>query len=226
MKKQLAVLCSAALLLGLLSGCGVESRSEKPAIYLYPEEDCNLDAKPVLYLEAPTELDVTVRLDYAGTLTSTYPAYQDGWHVLAQPDGTLTDPDTGRQYYCLFWEGVNDANYDLSTGFCVAGEDTAAFLEQTLAELGLNEREANEFIIYWLPRMEGNAWNLISFQGAAYTDAAVLDIDPEPDRMLRVFMAWKKLDRPVEVPPQTFQPFERSGFTVVEWGGCEMKETN
>ena len=176
--------------------------------------------------ELSRELDVTVRLDYAGTLTSTYPAYQDGWHVLAQPDGTLTDPDTGRQYYCLFWEGVNDANYDLSTGFCVAGEDTAAFLEQTLAELGLNEREANEFIIYWLPRMEGNAWNLISFQGAAYTDAAVLDIDPEPDRMLRVFMAWKKLDRPVEVPPQTFQPFERSGFTVVEWGGCEMKETN
>ena len=99
-------------------------------------------------------------------------------------------------------------------------------MEQTLAELGLNEREANEFIIYWLPRMEGNAWNLISFQGAAYTDVAVLDIDPEPDRMLRVFMAWKKLDRPVEVPPQTFQPFERSGFTVVEWGGCEMKETN
>ena len=36
-------------------------------------------------------------------------------------------------------------------------------------------------------------------------------------------MAWKGLDRPVEVEPQEFQPFERTGFTVVEWGGCEME---
>ncbi len=220
MKKYLTILAAAMLLLGLLAGCDLGPRNEKPVIYLYPE-DC--DAKPVLYLNAPAELDVTVRLDYAGTLTSTYPAYgEDGWHVLARPDGTLTDPVTGREYYCLFWEGVSDAEYDLSVGFCVAGEDTAAFLEDTLAKLGLNEREANEFIIYWLPRMEGNAWNLISFQGAAYTDSAVLDIDPAPDSVLRVFMAWKGLDRPVEVEPQEFPPFERTGFTVVEWGGCEM----
>lgn len=219
MKKYLTVLAAAGLLLGLLAGCDLGPRSEKPVIYLYPE-DC--DAKPVIYLDVPAELDVTVRLDYAGTLTSTYPAYEDGWHVLARPDGTLTDPDTGREYYCLFWEGVSDAQYDLSAGFCVAGEDTAAFLEDALAKLGLNEREANEFIIYWLPRMEGNTWNLISFQGTAYTDSAVLDIDPAPDSVLRVFMAWKGLDRPVEVEPQEFQPFERTGFTVVEWGGCEM----
>lgn len=206
MKKSLTILAAAVLLLGLLSGCDTSPRDEKPVIYLYPEQ----------------ETEVSVTLDYSGRLTSTYPAYGDGWHVLARPDGTLTDPDTGRQYYCLFWEGVNDVEYDLSTGFCVAGEDTAAFLEDALAKLGLNEREANEFIIYWLPRMEGNAWNLISFQGAAYTDAAVLDIDPAPDSMLRVFMTWKGLDRPVEVEPQEFQPFVRTGFTVVEWGGCEM----
>lgn len=219
MKKSLTIFAAAVLLLGLLTGCGWGARGEKPVIYLYPE-DC--DEKPVIYLDAPAELDVTVRLDYAGQLTSTYPAYEDGWHVLARPDGTLIDPETGRQYYCLFWEGVNDAQYDLSTGFCVAGEDTAVFLEDALAKLGLNQREANEFIIYWLPRMEGNAWNLISFQGEAYTDAAVLDIDPAPDSLLRVFMAWKGLDRPVEVEPQEFRPFDRTGFTVVEWGGCEM----
>lgn len=234
MKKHFAILTAAALLLGLLSGCGGGARDEKPVIYLYPEdevcyekpaiylypEDC--DAKPVLYLDAPTELEVTVRLDYAGKLTSTYPAYQDGWHVLARPDGTLTDPDTGREYYCLFWEGRSDTDYDFSTGFCVAGEDTAAFLEDALTKLGLNEREANEFIIYWLPRMEGNVYNLISFQGETYTDSAVLDIDPAPDSLLRVFMAWKELKAPVEVEPQQFAPFERVGFTAVEWGGCEV----
>ena len=107
---------------------------------------------------------VEAAMDFDGQLTSTYPEYGDGWSVLAAPDGTLTDPATGREYYCLFWEGVTDAEYDFSTGFCVSGQDTADFLEDALARLGLTDREADEFIIYWLPRMEGNAYNLISFQ--------------------------------------------------------------
>jgi hypothetical protein len=36
-------------------------------------------------------------------------------------------------------------------------------------------------------------------------------------------MAWKPLGRPQTIEPQTFTPFARDGFTVVEWGGCEVK---
>ena len=54
-------------------------------------------------------------------------------------------------------------------------------------------------------------------------DAAKLDIDPTPDSVLRVFMAWKPLGRPQTIEPQTFTSFARDGFTVVEWGGCEVK---
>ena len=142
--------------------------------------------------------------------------------MTAQPDGTLTDPETGRTYYCLFWEGIIDRQFDLSAGFCVAGEGTAAFLEDALARLGLTEREANEFIIYWLPRMEGNPYNLISFQTDAYTDAAELTIDPAPDTLIRVFMAWKGLEQPVEIPAQELTAPARTGFTAVEWGGAEL----
>ncbi len=104
----------------------------------------------------------------------------------------------------------------------MAGEDTAAFLENALARLGLTEREANEFIIYWLPRMEGNPYNLISFQTDAYTDAAELTIDPAPDTLIRVFMAWKGLEQPVEIPAQELTAPARTGFTAVEWGGAEL----
>lgn len=180
------------------------------------------DAKPVIYLYPEEETQVSVKLDYDGKLTSAYPAYEDGWTVTARPDGTLIDPDTGREYYCLFWEGITDVEYDLTSGFVVPGEETAAFLEDALSALGLTEREADEFIIYWLPRMEGNAYNLISFQKELYTDHAVLTIDPAPDSVLRVFMAWKGLDKPVEVEPQVLEGFERTGFTVVEWGGTEV----
>lgn len=204
--KQLRMLALAAALC-LLSACRPEPSAvvAKPVIYLYPEE----------------ETDVTVTLDFDGALTSTYPAYEEGWTVLARPDGTLRDPDTGRSYYCLFWEGISRREYDFSSGFVVPGEETAAFLEDALDRLGLTEREAQEFIIYWLPRMEENAWNLISFQGAAYTEGAVLTVDPAPDTVLRVFMAWKGLDQPVELPPQQLSAPERAGFTLVEWGGAE-----
>ena len=206
MRRWLAMALTAGLLAVGLSGCVMEATTEKPVIYLYPEE----------------ETQVNVKLDYDGTLTSTYPSYENGWTVDAAPDGTLTDPSTGRQYYCLYWEGETDAEYDFSTGFCVAGADTAAFLEDALADLGLTEQEANEFIIYWLPRMEGNDWNLISFQTTAYTDSAVLTIDPAPDTLIRVFMAWQGLDEPVEVQPQSLTAPERTGFTAVEWGGTEV----
>lgn len=181
-----------------------------------------LAAKPVIYLYPDEETLVTVKLDFDGTLTTTYPAYQDGWTVIAQPDGTLTDPDTGREYYCLFWEGTSDVQFDMSTGFVVAGKDTAALLEESLTKMGLTEKEANEFIIYWLPQMEGNAYNLISFQQESYTDSAALTIDPVPESILRVFMAWTALEEPIEIEPQEFSTFERAGFTVVEWGGVKL----
>ena len=115
-------------------------------------------------------------------------------------------------------------DYDFSRGFCVAGSDTAAFLEDALRQLGLTDREANEFLIYWLPRMESNAWNLIAFQTTAYTDAARLTIDPAPDTLLRVFMAWKPLDKAVDIEPQVLTAPERRGFTAVEWGGAEAAQ--
>lgn len=193
------------------------------AVYYRQENHPELaPEKPVIYLYPETETEVSVKLDFNGQLTSTYPQYDDGWSVVAQPDGTLTDPVTGREYYCLFWEGVSNVEYDLSSGFVVSGEETAVFLEEALADLGLTAREANEFIIYWLPRMERNPYNLISFQQDTYTDNAVLDISPAPDTVLRVFMAWKPLKAPIEVSPQELTAPLRSGFAVVEWGGAEV----
>ena len=212
MKKWIAIMATFALACTLF-GCGSSSRNDnltvkKPVIYLYPED----------------ETTVSVKLHYRGDLIHTYPAYQEGWEVLARPDGTLVDPSTGRQYYCLFWEGLSDMEFDFSTGFVVPGGETVAFLEDALSQLGLTEREANEFIIYWQPMMENNPYNLISFQNGTYTKNAELIISPEPDSLLRVFMAFKPLEEPIEVAPQALCGFERKGFTVVEWGGTMIED--
>lgn len=180
------------------------------------------DAKPVIYLYPESKTDVTVKLDYAGELTCTYPEYQDGWKVTASPDGTLTDAD-GQTYNYLYWEGENSVSYDFSSGYCVAGSDTVSFLEDALQQLGLTRQEANEFIVYWLPLMKENPYNLITFQSDVYTQAAQLSVDPAPDTVIRVFMAWKPLKDAVEIPAQDLTAPGRTGFTVVEWGGSQVR---
>ena len=187
------------------------------------EPDPNVALKPVIYLYPEEETEVKVDLDYSGELTCTYPAYNKGWTVTASPDGTLTDKN-GQTYNYLYWEGETYTQYDLSKGFCVKGEDTAEFLEKALSDFGLTRREANEFIVYWLPLMEQNPYNIISFQTDAYTDSAKLNVNPAPDTLIRVFMAWQASDNFVDLPEQDLSAPERKGFTVVEWGGAEITE--
>lgn len=185
--------------------------------------DETMDAKPVIYLYPEQETKVDVRLDYDGRLTVTYPEYRNGWRVTAKPDGTLTDAD-GNEYSYLFWEGVSDTAYDFREGFCVQGCDTAEFLREKLSLLGLTPQEYNELIVYWLPKMKDNPYNVISFQGEAYTDSAALLVSPAPDTVLRVFMAYYPSEIPVTLPEQKLTPTDRKGFTLVEWGGAEQKQ--
>ena len=181
--------------------------------------------KPIIYLYPETETICSVKLTCEGLLTCTYPTISaDGWKdFTALPDGTLIFPD-GKEYYALYWEGLLETEWGFSKGYCVRGEDTAAFLEWALAKQGLTPRETNEFIVYWLPLMQENPYNVISFQTTAYTDIAVLEIDPLPDSLLRVFMAYYPSDTEVDIAPQEFEAFTREGFTVVEWGGSEVNK--
>lgn len=193
--------------------------------YLHEYEELREPApawKPVIYLYPEEETDVSVKLDLNGDFTCTYPAYNNGWNVRAYPDGTLVD-EKGKEYNYLYWEGETYTEYDFSKGFCVKGEDTAEFLEVSLEKLGLNRREANEFIVYWLPIMQENEYNIISFQTDAYTESAKLDIKPEPDSLIRVFMAYKASNESVEIEEQKLVCPERNGFVAVEWGGTEVK---
>ena len=184
------------------------------------EPDPDVAYKPVIYLYPEEETEVSVSLGASVNLTCAYPEYSDGWRVTASPDGTLTDD--GVTYNYLYWEGECEIGYDFSQGFCVRGCDTAAFLEKALADAGLTRREANEFIVYWLPLMQDNEYKVISFQGAPYTEAAPLDVTPSPDTSIRVFMAWYASDTEVEIEPQTLSAPARDGFTLVEWGGTEI----
>lgn len=182
---------------------------DKPVIYLYPEET----------------LDVEVKLGNSEYLSCTYPKYENGWKVIANPDGNLIDKKTGRNLYALYWEGENiPKQINMQEGFCIKGEDTSKFLEEKLELLGLNEKEAEEFIIYWLPKMQNNKYNFIRFETIEEQNSSMpLEVTPKPDSVIRIMMDWKALDEKIEVSEQKLVTPEREGFTLVEWGGSELK---
>lgn len=219
MKRWIGLILAVCIL--LFGGCGrateqsecKDAENDAPTIY----------SKPLIYLYPEEETEVSVKLDFVGKLTVTYPAYGDIWEVTAQPDGTLRNHADGKEYAYLFWEGEGMRDFDFSEGFVIKGEDAAEFLQEQLTEMGLTVRESNEFIVYWLPRMQENQYNLVSFQWENYEEAAKLKITPEPDNILRVFMAFKGIDKPIEIPEQKLPKLTREGFTVVEWGGTEIE---
>lgn len=204
-KRQFLIILLSIVLV-LLTGCRKPPVAKKPVIYLYPTS-----------VQA-----VNVKLDYKGKVACTYPEYKDGWNVIAKPDGTLINISDNREYSYLFWEGTSNNEWDMSKGFVVKGNKTEEFLVEKLEYLGLTPKEYNEFIVFWLPIMQENKYNLITFVGEDYENQAQLKITPQPDSILRVMMVFKPLNDFMKVEEQELKPFLRKGFTVVEWGGIEL----
>lgn len=189
--------------------------------YHYYEYEGSED-KPIIYLYPTEETKVNVILWRSENLSYTYPKYNlEKWrNVIAQPNWDLLDLDTNRKLYALYreWKTYNKDNFD--EGFVVAWKDIIPFLEEKLEILWLNEREAEEFIIYWLPQMEWNEWNLIRFETIEEQNNNMpLIIIPTPDTLIRVMMDWKAIDEPIKISEQELTTPERIWFTIVErWG--------
>ena len=190
----------------------------------YEVKDIRSTKKPIIYLYPKQETEVTVKVENPQNLTHTYPKYENEWKILAKPNGDLKDLKTGRNLYALYWEGINTVKPNMNEGFIVKGEDTIEFLEEKLEILGLNERETEEFIVYWLPKLESNKYNFIRFQKEEEINSNMpLEITPKPDTVIRIVMEFKGLEEPIQIQEQKLSTPQRTGFTVVEWGGTEIK---
>ena len=176
----------------------------KPVLYLYPEND---------------NTQIKVSFAHPELLTVTYPEYNNGWVVTANKNGDLYDKNYN-YYYALYWEESNVEKVDFSQGFYVTKDNAIEFLEGKLSIIGLNDREANEFIMYWLPILEENKQSLVYFElTESRENSNKLIIEPNPDSLLRVAMHIKKVNKKMDIKEQTLPNFEREGFVVVEWGG-------
>lgn len=177
--------------------------------------------KPVLYLYPEAETNVEVKFAKPELLTTTYPKFNSSWNVKVKPNGDMYDTD-GRYYYALYWEAKGEKLNNFEEGFYVEKENAITFLEEKLNTLGLNERESNEFIMFWLPILEENEKSLVYFETTENLENKnKLIISPKPDSLLRINIHVKKVKTRTSIKEQALPHFERKGFTAIEWGGIK-----
>ncbi|PHR32836.1 MAG: hypothetical protein COA38_05710 [Fluviicola sp.] len=202
----------------------IEARHrDKYTIKLITASAPNVALKPVIYLYPQLTTDVRVQLDIHGEDAFLYPSYVDSWNFTAEPNGDLIFDDETYNY--LFWEATNRrvlSPKQTASGFFVESENVIEFLEEKLSTAGFNSKEQADFITFWGPRLAKNKLTFIHFEfNEACEKYADLDITPKPDNLYRMFMVWGAVSEVFEVREQEIKRFDRSGFSVLEWGGQE-----
>jgi len=183
--------------------------------------------KPVIYLYSPITQDVEVKVEPVGKMTFTYPTYDESWKVTVQADGKLKHKDGDFNY--LFWESEqalswNDIKYQ--DGSIVSKSNTIKFLEKNLDDFGLTSEEKADFITFWGPQLMKNESNFIHFVVNEDCDLfADLNVNPKPEHIYRIYLVYADAKLLNELEPfatQHFTKIDRSGFTMIEWGGVNI----
>lgn len=185
--------------------------------------------KPVIYLYPTETTNIALNVDPTGEMIFTYPSLENGWNVSADPDGTITYNE--KKYNYLFWES-SQADHDniipQNTGNVVSGANIISYLEEQLTTFGLTSKEQADFITYWGPMMKEHENLYLYFVIGEDCDRfATLEIEPKPDNIGRIYLLWKPVQNPAvlaKLTPQVLTPIDRSGFTLIEWGGAELHE--
>jgi len=173
--------------------------------------------KPVVYLYPTKTTKVSVKVD--ANITNSIPEYNNGWDVIAQPNGTLTNSDNAI-YRNLFWEGIGKNYPDISSGIIVKQANLKDTVVHNLKELGLNRQERTDFLEYWLPKLPKTPYVRLTWFGTNQVNKiAPLTISPNPDTVIRIFLDSEGLNQPIQIPTEKLGSIPRKGFTVVEWGG-------
>jgi len=179
-----------------------KSKDYKPNIYIYPEET--------------TQLKVSIDFPQGGKVLTSIPDYGDGWDVLVDTSGVIDN-----EFTFLFYESIQPDVWQKEYGWVIAKADLESFFKKNMADYGFEGQEIQDFIDYWIPRLNAKPFYRIFPQTASTIDEVItLNFSEEPDRLLRLHYVVESVDEipNVELKEPEIELFERKGFFVTEWG--------
>jgi hypothetical protein len=172
---------------------------KKPAVYLYPTKTSEIE----------------VKVDVNGYITEAEPNYLTGWKVTAEPNGLIDN-----EYDYLFYEAQLSSLQLPEEGWIVDYSNLENWFDETLPVLGLNEKEIIQFKEYWMKELaEANYYEIKLLQKQFLEENMNLIINPKPDTVIRLNFYFQPHSNKIEIEEPTIETPNRTGFTVVEWGG-------
>jgi hypothetical protein len=109
--------------------------------------------------------------------------------------------------------------WQYSEGWVVKQEALSLFFISNLEAYGFNGPEIQDFLDYWIPRMNTAPYYAVYPQHTADVNFAVkLRISQRPDSCLRLFYVVDEVQAYFSLPEPEIPEFKRKGFTVSEWG--------
>jgi internalin A len=224
-KVLFSFLISFAVFLSLTIGCSDEPSPTDSGIqpFLLDTTHSPIDTtgvvvrKPNIYLYPETKTSLSVRLVFSsgGTVTESVPEYSGGWQIEAEPNGKINNT-----YNYLFYECRTPDLYQYNSGWIIKKDSLLSFFQSHLAESGFSEKEINDFIEYWIPRLAEYPYYIIYPQFSFDIEKLIqLKISPSPDNLIRLYYVIKgsqNNDMVLSNPP--LREFKREGFVAAEWG--------
>lgn len=173
----------------------------KPNIYIYPNE--------------PIDLSVKLNFPKGGKIVTSIPEYGTGWNIVVDTSGLINNT-----YSYLFYESTQPDVWQRNYGWIIQIDKLELFFRQNMTDYGFNKREINDFIEYWIPRLNDYQFYSIYPQTESIIDDVIqLDISKQPENILRLFYVIKghnQLQDKLAAP--NIESFEREGYFVTEWG--------
>lgn len=175
----------------------------KPNIYIYPEENLNLQ----VFLDFPQ----------GGRLVTSIPEYADSWDIFVDTSGLIDN-----SYHYLFYESSQPDIWQRKYGWVIEKGKLNSFFRKNLAEYGFRGSEIEDFISYWIPRFVNHKFYLIYPQTLDEIAPLIdLSFSKQPDHIQRLFYFISGVEKKPENPilePSIENDFLREGFFVLEWG--------
>ena len=113
--------------------------------------------------------------------------------------------------------------------YCFNSTDIEAGICLLLTNRGLNSKESYDLISYWLKDLTSKPYVAVSFlENKIYEELAVLNVEPKPKKLIRLFMLFNPINNPIEeVRGMDYEEIvKRDEYesTVVEWGAMNLSE--
>jgi len=180
-------------------------------------DTCNMVYKPNIYIYPTEQIDLCVKLNFplGGGIVTSIPEYGTGWNINVDTSGLINN-----SYSYLFYESTQPDIWQRNDGWIIQTEKLESFFRQNMTEYGFNEKEIDDFIEYWIPRLNDYPLYLIYPQTKSEIDHVIqLDFSKQPDNILRLFYlinGQNQLQDKLTEP--TIVNFKREGYFVTEWG--------